>query len=72
MKAKEFPKVIRIDVTKESITPKEVKKTPTIGTPTIPGMAGAIPMGGVVAASDVNITTATNEAYSEANSDMPF
>lgn len=72
MKAKEFPKVIRIDVTKESITPKEVKKTPTIGTPTIPGMAGTMPMGGVVAGSDVNITTATNEAYSEANSDMPF
>lgn len=72
MKAKEFPKVIRIDVTKESITPKEVKKTPTIGTPTIPGMAGAMPMGGVVAGSDVNITTATNEAYSEASSDMPF
>lgn len=72
MKAKEFPKVIRIDVTKESITPKEVKKTPTIGTPTIPGVAGAMPMGGVVAGSDVNITTATNEAYSEASSDMPF
>lgn len=73
MKAKEFPKVIRIDVTKESITPKEVKKTPTIGTPTIPGMAGAMPMGGVVAAPEVNMGAApTNEAYEGAGGDMPF
>lgn len=73
MKAKEFPKVIRIDVTKESITPKEVKKTPTIGTPTIPGMAAAMPMGGVVAGSEANMGAApTNEAYEGAGADMPF
>lgn len=73
MKAKEFPKVIRIDVTKESITPKEVKKTPTIGTPTIPGMAGIPAMGGVVAGSETNMSAApTNEAYEGAGVDMPF
>lgn len=73
MKAKEFPKVIRIDVTKESITPKEVKKTPTIGTPTMPGMAGIPAMGGVVAGSETNMSAApTNEAYEGAGADMPF
>ena len=73
MKSKEFPKVIRIDVTKESITPKEVKKTPTIGTQAMPGMPGAMPMGGVVGASDINMGAApTNGAYEEADSDMPF
>ena len=73
MKAKEFPKVIRIDVTKESITPKEVKKTPTIGTQAMPGMPGAMPMGGVVGASDINMGAApTNGAYEQADSDMPF
>lgn len=73
MKAKEFPKVIRIDAIKESITPKEVKKTPTIGTQAMPGMPGAMPMGGVVGASDINMSTApTNGAYEEADSDMPF
>lgn len=73
MKAKEFPKVIRIDVTKESITPKEVKKTPTIGTPTMPGMAGIPAMGGVVAGSEVNMSAApANEAFDGAGGDMPF
>ena len=73
MKAKEFPKVIRIDVTKESITPKEVKKTPTIGTQAMPGMSGVMPMGGVVGASDINMgVTPTNGAYEEADGDMPF
>ena len=73
MKSKEFPKVIRIDVTKESITPKEVKKTPTIGTQAMPGMPSAMPMGGVVGASDINMGAApTNGAYEEADADMPF
>lgn len=73
MKAKEFPKVIRIDVTKESITPKEVKKTPTIGTPTMPGMAGIPAMGGVVAGSEVNMSAApANGAFDGAGGDMPF
>lgn len=73
MKAKEFPKVIRIDVTKESITPKEVKKTPTIGTPAMPGMPGMPAMGGVVAGSEANMSAApANEAFDGAGGDMPF
>lgn len=73
MKAKEFPKVIRIDVIKESISPKEVKKTPTIGAQVMPAMPGAMPMGGVVGASDINMGAApTNGAYEEADADMPF
>ena len=73
MKAKEFPKVIRLDVTKESITPKEVKKTPTIGTPSMPGMTGIPTMGGVVAGSEAAMSASeANEAFGEAGSDMPF
>lgn len=73
MKAKEFPKVIRIDVTKESITPKEVKKTPTIGTPAMPGMPGMPAMGGIVAGSEANMSAApANEAFDGAGGDMPF
>ena len=73
MKAKEFPKVIRLDVTKESITPKEVKKTPTIGTPSMPGMNGIPAMGSVVAGSESAFgASESNEAFGEASSDMPF
>ena len=44
------PTVLRLDLAKESITPKEVKKAPTIGAPgtAMPGggvMAGEMPMG---------------------------
>ena len=43
------PSVLRLDVSKESINPKEIKKAPTIGAPgaAIGGgvMAGEMPMG---------------------------
>ena len=42
------PTVLRLDLSKESITPKETKKAPTIGVPN-PGMGGVMtgdmPMG---------------------------
>jgi hypothetical protein len=43
------PTVLRLDLSKESITPKEIKRAPTIGAPgtNITGgvMTGEIPMG---------------------------
>ena len=60
------PKIISIDSSKESITPKEVKKAPTI-----PGMAGA--EGGVMAGMPGMGGTAAGSAYNEAAADdMPF
>ena len=59
------PKIISVDESKESITPKEVKKAPTI-----PGMAGT--EGGVMAGMPGMGGAAAGSAYNEAADDMPF
>ena len=59
------PKIISYDSSKESITPKEVKKAPSI-----PGMAGT--EGGVMAGMPGMGGTAAGSAYTEAADDMPF
>lgn len=60
------PKIISYDSSKESITPKEVKKAPAI-----PGMAGT--EGGVMAGMPGMGGTAAGSAYNEAAAeDMPF
>ena len=62
------PAILKIDVSKESITPKEVNKQPTIGTP-------GTPIGGIVPSMMPNIPmgdNGTNSAYAKANSEMPF
>lgn len=65
------PAILRIDLAKESITPKEVKKTPTIGNPAIAGgMAGGVvpsDMGNFGMGIDAN-------AFADAGGDgeMPF
>lgn len=60
------PTVLHVDVSKESITPKEIRKAPTIG-----GMN--TPFGGV-AVPDSNTATASpfNNAFAEAADNMPF
>lgn len=62
------PAVLRLDLAKESITPKETKKTPTIGAPNN-AMAG---MGSVMPTATVNMGNADNGAYVAAAGDMPF
>lgn len=61
------PAILRIDLAKESITPKEVKKAPTIGAPA---------MGGVMAEGmpSVGMGAANNTAFTDALGDdvMPF
>ena len=59
------PKTLSVDSSKESITPKEVKKAPTI-----PGMAAA--EGGVMATMPGMGGVAAGNAYNEAAEDMPF
>ena len=47
------PVILSIDKVRESITPKQTNKTPTVGVPGIPGMPGGAvvpPMGGEFAA----------------------
>lgn len=62
------PAVLRLDLAKESITPKETKKTPTIGAP---GM-GAPAMGGVMAGAPTMGMPVDNGAFQAAGEEMPF
>ena len=63
------PLVLRIDLAKESITPKETNKQPSIG---VPGMN---PMMGGVMPDENPINsgfTSANSAFNDASGDMPF
>ena len=62
------PTVLRLDLAKESITPKETKKTPTIGAP---GM-GAPAMGGVMAGAPTMNMPVDNGAFQAIGEEMPF
>ena len=57
------PKILSVDESKESITPKEIKKAPSI-----PGMADIA--GGVMAGSGIPVTNSS--AYNDAAEEMPF
>ena len=61
------PAVLRVDLAKESITPKETKKAPTMG-----GVASGMPMGGVMASSSIDMGVPGNSAFADASSEMPF
>lgn len=63
------PVRLRLDTSRESITPKEVKKEPTIG-----GINGVIGGAGTVSvgASPMENGNGVNTAYTDAASDMPF
>lgn len=58
------PAVLRLDLSRESIIPKEVAKVPTIG-----NMA---PQGSIIAPMVADMGAINNEAYNEAVKDMPF
>lgn len=63
-----FPTVLRLDLSKESITPKETKKEPTIGGQNMPGMMGGAVMPGTMPSMPMD-TGAFAAAGAE---DMPF
>lgn len=64
-----LPNILRIDPSKESITPKETKKEPTLGGQGMPGMmGGAVMAGGMPTGMPMD-----NTAFAEAGAtDMPF
>lgn len=62
------PAVLRVDFAKESITPKETKKAPSIG-----GVNnGMSAMGGVIGGNPMNLGSQMNGAFAEAEGEMPF
>lgn len=67
---KDFPPaVLRVDLAKESITPKETKKAPSIGG----AGSGIAAMGGVMASAPMNMGGVANSAFADAaDGDMPF
>ena len=62
------PAVLRLDLAKESITPKETKKAPTIGAPgnAMPGMGAVMPI------DPINMGNTDTRAYTDAAGDVPF
>lgn len=62
------PAVLRLDLAKESITPKETKKALTIGAPgnAMPGMGAVMPI------DPINMGNTDTGAYADAARDVPF
>lgn len=60
------PVRLRVDLSKESITPKEVKKTPDVGVPGVPADGGVVVDGMPTGGADIST------AFAEAAGDLPF
>lgn len=61
------PLILRIDVAKESITPKDTKKVPTVG-----GNSAISAMGGIAAPAMPGYGSESNDAFENAGVDSPF
>lgn len=69
MKGQTAPAILRLDLAKESITPKEVKKTPNLGVaPMNPMMGGGVVAGGAIPPMGAQ----GSEAFNAAQDEMPF
>lgn len=67
------PAIVRLDVTKESITPQKVDEAPSVGIPQMPGMGGAVVAGAPAMPGFANPASEdVNPAYAGAGDDMPF
>lgn len=69
------PVILRVDAAKESITPKQVNKAPSVGVPQMPGMGAgmAIPGAGVPSMPGMpDASQAQNAAFAGAGEDLPF
>lgn len=64
-----MPAILRLDLSKESITPKDTKKEPNLN---IPGMPGNMMGGGVMVATMPAGIPTDNSAFAAAGEDMPF
>uniref|UniRef100_A0AAU8MKF5 Capsid protein n=1 Tax=Geladintestivirus 1 TaxID=3233133 RepID=A0AAU8MKF5_9CAUD len=63
-----LPKVVMLDLSKESITPKETKKAPSIGAAGIPGMPGGV----VIPSGMPDGINSDSAAGMDAGEEMPF
>jgi len=75
VKGQNPPTILRVDAAKESITPKQVNKAPSVGIPQMPGMGAgmAIPSGGVPNMGGMpEVPQADNAAFAGAGTDLPF
>lgn len=64
-----MPAILRLDISKESITPKDTKKEPNLN---VPGIPGGMMGGGVMAATMPMGIPTDNAAFGAAGEDMPF
>ena len=67
VKGQNPPTVLRLDLAKESITPKETKKVPNLG-----GIPGNPVMGGTIVPNIPSMGAQGSEAFMAAQDDMPF
>lgn len=67
VKKDQMPLILRVDLAKESITPKETKKAPSIG-----GVGMGAAMGGVMPGAPMDMGMGTNSAFAAADGEMPF
>ena len=65
------PAILRIDAAKESITPKQVNKAPSIGMPQMPGAGAGMAIPGMPNAGNNN-NPYGNAAFEGVSDDMPF
>jgi hypothetical protein len=67
------PVILTIDKVKESITPKQTNKTPTVGVPGVPGMPGMAAGGTVVPPMGTEFNSPAGSAFDPTSTDdMPF
>lgn len=69
MKRDTPPAILRLDLAKESITPKETRKAPTLGNPAMNNGLGSVAVGNTPFGLP---DTPVNDAFAAADSDMPF
>jgi hypothetical protein len=69
VKGQNPPAILRVDAAKESITPKQVNKTPSVGVPPMPGMNAGM---AVVGTENNAFNAPANAAFAGADGDMPF
>lgn len=67
VKKDQMPLILRVDLAKESITPKETKKAPSIG-----GVGMGAAMGGVMPGAPIDMGMGANSAFAAADGEMPF
>lgn len=67
------PAILRIDAAKESITPKQVNKAPSVGVPQMPGVGAGMAVPGMPGlGGNPSMNPSGNAAFAGASDDLPF